>query len=394
MDEQDKQIRTLTKWNRLLSYILVAMVASAVTFFLCLKPAQSGGKLQQLEQILTQCFIGETDIVKMEDAAAAAMVASLGDRWSYYISAADYGAYLEQVNNAYVGIGITVLTQKGDAGFVVTKVEAAGGAEAAGIRVGDVVIAVNGQKISDLGADAAREQIRGKENTWVKLTLFRGETQLELDVERKTIKVPVAQGQMLENKIGLIKIYNFDERCTEETLAAVDQLCKDGAQSLIFDVRNNPGGFKHEMVDILNYLLPEGDLFRSLNYKGEESVDTSDADCLKMPMAVIVNGESYSAAEFFAAALEEYDWAVTVGEQTCGKGYFQNTIKLSDGSAVGLSVGKYFTPNGVSLAEAGGLTPQILVEVDEKTAAAIYAGTLTPQEDPQIQAAITALTQR
>ena len=112
---------------------------------------------------------------------------------------------------------------------------------------------------------------------------------------------------------------------------------------------------------------------------------------LYIPMVVLINSGSYSAAEFFAAALEEYDWAVVVGEQTCGKGYFQNTIRLNDGSAVGLSVGKYFTPKGVSLAEVGGLTPEVLVPVDEQTAALIYGDMLAPEEDPQIQAALEAL---
>ena len=110
-------------------------------------------------------------------------------------------------------------------------------------------------------------------------------------------------------------------------------------------------------------------------------------------MAVLINGNSYSAAEFFAAALEEYGWAVTVGEPTTGKGYFQNTYQLEDGSAVGLSVGKYFTPNGVSLAEVGGLVPKVLVEVDSDTAAKIYGDLLEPEADPQIQAAMNALTQ-
>ena len=117
----------------------------------------------------------------------------------------------------------------------------------------------------------------------------------------------------------------------------------------------------------------------------------SDADCLDVPMAVLVNGSSYSAAEFFAAALREYDRAVIIGEQTCGKGYFQNTFRLKDGSAVGLSVGKYYTPKGVSLAGVG-ITPDVVREVDDETAAQIYAGTLDPAEDPQIQAAVEALS--
>jgi carboxyl-terminal processing protease len=160
--------------------------------------------------------------------------------------------------------------------------------------------------------------------------------------------------------------------------------------ALIFDVRYNGGGYADEMVDLLNYLLPEGDLFRTINYLGNEAVDKSDASCVEVPMAVLVNGSSYSAAEFFAAALREYEWATVVGEKTSGKGHFQVTFPLSDGSAVGLSIGKYFTPKGICL-EGVGIEPDVSVAVDQETAAAIYAGTLDPMEDPQILAAIEAL---
>ena len=139
------------------------------------------------------------------------------------------------------------------------------------------------------------------------------------------------------------------------------------------------------MVELLDYLLPEGPLFRSVDYKGKESVDESDADCLELPMAVLINGNTYSAAEFFAAALREYDWAITVGEPTCGKGYYQTTIQLGDGSAVQLSTGAYTTPEGVNLTEAGGLKPD--VEVQPAGVAAAW------QEDPQILAAVEALAE-
>ena len=211
-------------------------------------------------------------------------------------------------------------------------------------------------------------------------------------VTRKTVQTPVAAYQMLEDNIGLVTIYNFDARCAQETIAVMEELLNQGAEKLIFDVRYNPGGYAHELVKVLDYILPEGDLFRTVDYAGNEDVDRSDEKCLTgIPMVVLINGDSYSAAEFFAAALREYGYAIVVGEQTVGKGYFQQTYELSDGSAVGLSVGKYFTPNGVSLAEAGGLTPDIEVAVTEEEAFNIYAGTLAPEEDPQIQAAVEAL---
>jgi carboxyl-terminal processing protease len=145
------------------------------------------------------------------------------------------------------------------------------------------------------------------------------------------------------------------------------------------------------MVKVLDYLLPECVVFREMDYRGVEGTRYSGASCLDLPIAVLVNGESYSAAEFFAACLQEYEKAVVIGEQTCGKGYYQYTIRLSDGSAVNLSTGKYFTPAGKNLTEMGGLAPDVPVAVDEETAAKIYANLLTPEEDPQLQAAVAAI---
>jgi carboxyl-terminal processing protease len=213
---------------------------------------------------------------------------------------------------------------------------------------------------------------------------------MEFALTRKRFQTPVATGKMLADQIGLITIENFDERCAEETIAAIHKLSEQGAKALIFDVRNNPGGYKDEMNKVLDHLLPEGPLFRSVDFRGKEQVDYSDAAHLDIPMAVVVNLNSYSAAEFFAAALDEYDAAVVVGEKTFGKGYFQNTFQLSDGSAVNLSVGKYTTPKGNSLVGVG-MTPEVEIKVDKETAAEIAAGLLPPEEDPQIIAAINAL---
>ena len=163
-----------------------------------------------------------------------------------------------------------------------------------------------------------------------------------------------------------------------------------GATALIFDLRFNPGGMKDELVKVLDYLLPEGPLFRSVNYKGEEEVDYSDEDCLDMPMAVIINDDSYSAAEFFAAALQEYEAAVIVGTQTCGKANYQQTFRLSDGSAIAISTGHYQTPNGVTL-DGIGVTPDIIVEVDEDTYLDLYYEKVEKADDAQLQAAINAL---
>ena len=374
--------------SRTVSYILVAAAATAVTLFLC---GNDAGKLGQLQFLLEKRFIGEVDPAALEDAAAEAMVNALGDRWSYYIPAADYTVYQEQKKNAYVGIGMTISVREDTLGFDILKVEQGGSAQEAGILPGDILVEVEGQQVYPLGTGGTGDLIRGEEGTAVAVTVLRNGDRLNFTLPRKTIRVAVAAGQMLQDSIGLVTINNFNEHCADETKAAVGELLEQGAQALIFDVRNNPGGYVSELTALLDYLLPKGEIFRSVDYAGKEEVKRSDAACVEVPMAVLVNSESYSAAEFFAAALEEYDWAIVAGDPTCGKGYFQTTYRLSDGSAVGLSIGKYFTPNGVSLAEAGGLVPEVLVEVDAETAALIYAGVLDPEEDPQLQAAVKAL---
>lgn len=387
---------------RFLSYVLVAVLASVITLLFAVPTPQSAGtqltvnsgKLQQLEDIILNDYVGEADKTLLEDAAAHAMVLATGDKWSYYIPASDLKAHQEQRANAYVGVGITIIILEDNQGFDIQKVEPNGPAKAAGLLPGDVVVAVNGQRITDIGSDAASNMVSGEEGTDVDITVRRGEEELTVTITRSKILTVVAQGQMVSDTVGYIRINNFDDRCAQETIALYEQLEQQGAEAFVFDVRFNPGGYKHELVKILDFLLPEGILFRSQFGDAEPVDDVSDAACKQAPMAVLINGESYSAAEFFAAALEEYDYAVTVGEATTGKGYFQTTFNLRDGSAVNLSVGKYYTPKGVSLAEVGGLVPEIAVAVDEETAALIYGELLPLEEDVQLQAAVAALEKK
>ena len=374
------------------SYVLVAVLSSfatlAVSAFL---PDPSAGKLEQLSALIDERFVGEADMTQLEDAAAAAMITATGDRWSYYIPASEYQSYREQSENAYVGVGITIQQTEESMGFSIIAVEPEGPAAEAGIQPGDVLIMVEDEDVRGITMEEVKGKVKGEEGTSVKLTVLRYGDHRSFTVERRQVLTKVAEWEMLDNNIGLVTIVNFDERCAEETIRAVENLIQNGAASIVFDVRHNPGGYASEMVDVLDYLLPEGDLFRMVSYQGRESVDTSDAKCLDIPMAVLVNSGSYSAAEFFAAALQEYEAAVIIGQQTTGKGFYQNTFQFTDGSAAAISVGKYFTPKGVSL-EGVGITPDILVEVDEETAAAIYYDTLPAMEDPYILAAVEALT--
>ena len=380
----------MKKLLRFMSYVLVAALASAATFaVVAFEPGDRYSKLDELKALVDQKFIGEIDWKVAEDYAAAGMIEGLGDRWSYYMSAENYQSYLEQMSNAYVGVGITV-TEREDRYLEILEVTKGGPAEGAGVAPGGVIIRVGEQDISELGIDGATGLIKGEAGTDVTLTIRYGDQEQDFTMTRAYFEVTVAWGRMLPDGIGLVTIENFDGRCADETLAAIEELLDQGAEALIFDVRNNPGGYKTELCRVLDYLLPEGPLFRSEYYDGTEQVDESDAEFLDIPMAVLVNAESISAAEFFAAALDEYDAATVVGEQTIGKGYFQQSYKLSDGSAVGLSVGRYTTPKGVSLTDVG-ITPDVVVEVEEELFWQIYYGNVDPEDDPQVQAAVEVL---
>ena len=385
----------MKKFQQIMSYVLVALLSAAlsVSLVLGLSEKKEQSKLDALEELILDKFIGELDQTFIEDAAADAMVNALGDQWSYYVPADQVADLMEQRNNAYVGIGVTITVNEDQTGLLITQVTAGGSAEEAGLLTGDVIVAVAGKPVAGQALDEIKNQIRGEEDTQVEITVERGGKQITAMVTRKQIKTAVATDKMLKNKIGLVRIVNFNENCKTETIAAIKQLLAKGAEKLIFDVRFNGGGSASEMVGVLDYLLPEGPLFRTEDYAGKVTVENSDEKCLELPMAVLVNGESYSAAEFFAAALSEYEAAIVIGEQTTGKGYFQYTYMLPDGSAVGLSTGKYYTPNGVSLAQKG-IMPDVMVPVDAETANAIYAGTLAPEVDPQIQAAVKALAEK
>ena len=234
------------KWNRILSYVLVALVSITVTASFMLgigvMDRKEQSKLDALEELILKCFIGEADQTLMGDAAANAMVNALGDRWSYYIPADQMQSYNEQKENAYVGIGVTITVREDGVGLNIVQVAEGGSAKEAGVRVGDVIVGVDGASIKDMSVDDVKNRIRGEANTQVELTILRDGKEQTLSVTRKQIKTPVATGKMLANKVGYIQIVNFNENCASETIAAAKKLMEDGAEKLLFDVRFNPGG--------------------------------------------------------------------------------------------------------------------------------------------------------
>ena len=388
----------MKKWQKVLILVLafaVAILGSSIVTMQVTRREQTpvGTKTAEIEAYLDTFFIDDYDESKLADAAAAAMVTATGDRWSYYLTAEEKSTYDEQMQNAYVGIGVTITRQDTLGGMRIESVTQGSPAEEAGLLTGDIITEVEGEQTLALDLSGTRARVRGEEGTSVTLTILRGSKSFSVAVERRSIQTPVAVYEMLDGQIGYIKIANFDTRCAEETNAAMDELITQGAKALIFDVRNNGGGYKDELVRVLDKILPEGVLFQSEDYKGTKQTDRSDAACIELPMAVLVNQDSYSAAEFFAAAIQEYDWGVVVGTKTVGKGNFQTAFTLSDGSMLNLSIGKYYTPQGRSLTDTG-VTPDILIELSDEDSAKLLYGQLEKTDDAQLQAAIREISQK
>ena len=372
-----------------LSYVLVAALACGATLFF-VSASTDYNKLEDLENLILTSFAGDADKTKIEDAAADAMVNAMGDRWSYYIPAAELPSFLENSENAYVGIGVTVQATDDNSGLMVIAVQPGGPAEEAGVQVGDVIIQVDGESAQDRTVTEISAMIKGEEGTVVSITVLRSGEGITMSMTRKRMETTVASSKLLNEHVGLVTIQNFDERCADETIAAIKALLNQGADMLLFDVRNNPGGYVDELTKVLDYLLPEGNLIRTVGTDGSDETVTSDASCVRVPMAVLINENTYSAAELFAADLSEYGAAKLFGQQTSGKGFYQYVFQFADGSAAGISVGRYYTSQGNNL-EGIGLTPDEEIKLDDESEALLYNGMLEPENDAQLQAALSYL---
>ena len=335
------------------------------------KPLVNSFKFMQLQSVIDRVYVGEADSEAISDLAFPTMIDALDDRWSYYMTAEEYEQYRQDKTNNYVGIGITL--QKTEDSLHIIAVAKDSPAEKAGIAADTYLVEVNGLRLTNEDVSQVAEMMRADpDHVSLVIADAKGnETAFVLSME-KIYSNPVSYEMM--DGIGYIKMDNFDDTMAEEAIAAVDTLIADGAQGLVFDVRNNGGGYLTELCALLDYLLPAGEIFVSVDESGKEKITESDAKCIDLPMAVLVNEHSYSAAEFFAAALGEFDAAEIVGSPTTGKNRSQTNVVLIDGSAVHISSKRYLTSNRVDLTEQGGLTPDLVVadgENDPQLAAAL-----------------------
>lgn len=403
MTHNEKNTSGAVKRKGIMTTIALMLISAALTYCITLSTLESEynkkldglyeleAEYKLIDEILTivdDYYVKDYDMKDVFDGARYGIVACLGDRWSYYLTPEQFTSVINSSNSKLVGIGITAAYDEEAAEVVVLDVYEDSPAENAKILPYDRIIAVDGNNVADIGYDAAVNKIHGDVGTPVAITLRREgvENPISLSITRREVDVQHVRAKILDGNIGYIKIGSFDANVDKDFLLALENLKKAEVKGIIFDVRNNPGGQLKVLVNTLDPLLPEGTIIKEVNKKGKETVYESDAEELGLPMVVLANEYSVSAAEFFAAALQEYEKATVIGTPTTGKGVAQSHIPLSDGSGLVLSVSKYYTGKGANLDETQGIKPDIEIPLTEDENKRFYL--LSESEDRQLQAAL------
>ena len=347
-------------------------------------------KLEEIQALMETYYLEDIDTEQVEDYLYKGAVAGLGDIYAAYYTEEEYQSLIDSTNGSYYGIGVEISQNMSTGIITISRIFEGSPAEEAGLLPGDVIYKIAGQEVTGEDLNKVVSLIKGEEYTTVSVEVARdGQSgYLEFEVERRTIEVPTVESEMLEDNIGYIAITSFDDVTTEQFMTALDTLESQGMEALIVDLRNNGGGLVSSVCAILDRLLPEGLIVYTEDKYGNREEEFSDAEnYFDKPMAVLVNGNSASASEIFAGAIKDYGIGTLVGTTTYGKGIVQKIYPLSDGTAVKLTVSKYYTPNGNNI-HGTGIEPDVTVELSEDL---MYEVEVPKEEDNQLQAAIEAL---
>jgi len=347
-------------------------------------------KLGEIEGLINHCYLDEVDAEQVESYLYKGAVAGLGDLYAAYYTAEEYQSLMDSTNGSYCGIGVEISQNMTTGIITVSKVFEGSPAMEAGLLPGDVLYKVGDMEVTGEDLTKVVTYIKGEEFTKTSITVVReGEADyLELQVERRTVEVPTISHEMLEDKTGYIAISSFDDVTSEQFIEALDDLESQGMEALVVDLRNNGGGLVSSVCAILDRLLPEGLIVYTEDKYGNREEESSDAEhYFDKPLAVLVNGNSASASEIFAGAVKDYGIGTLVGTKTFGKGIVQKIYPLSDGTAVKLTVSKYYTPKGNNI-HGIGIEPDVEVELDESLKNEVV---IPKESDNQLQRALEIL---
>lgn len=345
--------------------------------------------LQYYKSFIQEKYFGEMDEDKMLESAIKGYVEGLGDEYSEYITKEEMEDYMADATGKYVGIGVYISNNTKTNQIVVLAPMEGSPAEKAGIKSGDVISKVDGIEYKGEELSEASSKMKGEEGTKVKIEITRDEQKIELEVERKTIKVNHVEGKVLDNNIGYIQISTFDDGCYEEFKEKYNELSSKNIKSLIIDLRNNGGGIVDESINIADMMVDKDKTLLITAAKGgkEETTKSKTQKVIDMPIVFLVNEHTASASEILTVAVKEnLENVKVVGTKTYGKGVIQSIFTLSDGSGIKLTTNEYYTPNHNTINKVG-ITPDY--EIEFPSGESIYS--IDEEKDPQLQKAIELL---
>lgn len=324
-------------------------------------------KMHVLEESIDEYYLEEMDRDAVAESLYAGLVDGLGDKYSTYYTTEELEKVRADSEGVFYGIGATITIDEDTDRAKISTVLPDTPAEEGGLKDGDIIVAVDEESTAGKGLQEVVSEIKGKENTQVHLTIYReGEYDyLEFDITRKPIEAVTVSYEMdTQNHIAVIRITEFDSVTTDQFKEALSQAKEEGMKGLVIDLRDNPGGNLSAVVDIARQLLPKGLIVYTEDKYGEREEYSSDGkNELKLPMVVLVNENSASAAEILAGAIKDYGTGMILGTTTYGKGIVQKIFGLTDGSAVKLTVSHYYTPNGNDI-HGIGIEPDETLELD------------------------------
>jgi len=375
--EETVEKKSTKKWPIFLAAVLGIALGAAITLGILFavgtvnkksavtsSTVGENAKLSSLIQLIKDYYYIDVDDETLQNGLYEGLFESLDDPYSEYYTEDEYDELMSTLSGNYAGIG-ALLQKNIETGEVnITKVYSDTPAEKAGLQAGDSIVSADEYLAVDMDLDEFVQHIRGEEGTSVALVISRDGEEMTITCERETIATPTVESKMLENNIGYIAVSQFTESTYDDFVEAYEDLESQGMTAVVFDMRNNGGGLVDSVVKILDYLLPEGTVVYTMDRNDYKVEYSSDADNYKdIPMAVLVNGNTASAAEIFTGAIRDFEYGTIIGTQTYGKGIVQSTIDLGDGTAVKITTSRYYTPSGECI-HGKGITPDIVLEYE------------------------------
>ncbi len=372
----------------IIGFILSTLVLTAGTAFVN-KQYNVNRKLETIEALIDNYYIGEVDKKKMEEGIYKGFVAGVGDVYTTYYTKEEFDDFKENSTGVYAGIGVQMTLDRTDNSVVVSQVFKGSPAEKAGILPQDKIINAAGKNVNGDDFEEIPKLIKGTPGTSVSVSVFRpSENKVyTFNIVRQNVTFPTVDYKMMDDDIGYIKITQFEERTYDQFKEALDYIQRHKAKSLVLDIRNNSGGLLTVATEIIDDLIPEGVIVSTKDKFGKVNTIKSDKTYVDIPIVLLINGNSASASEILAGALKDHNRAILVGETTFGKGLVQSVIPFQDGSGIKITTSHYYTPNDVCI-QGIGIDPDYRVSLDPEL---LFRNALSEEEDAQLQKAIELL---